>query len=99
MLTYQKGMTFPDPRTGEVLRLRAIDERRNIFREYELLRTIDLFGTTIVATWWGRIGTRGQQKQKSFADSSDADRYVAAVIRRRRQLSRRIGTSYVRYPG
>ncbi|KHL24281.1 hypothetical protein PK98_15065 [Croceibacterium mercuriale] len=75
---------------------RAVDAKRNIARDYELLVTTDLFGWTVVERRWGRIGTAGQRNRSSFADCQDAARLVASIRQRRASAHRRIGTEYRR---
>jgi len=74
--------------------LTAFDPTRNVRRRYAISITPDLFGVYIVETQWGRIGTRGQSKCFSFLDRDQADRYVAAVLRRRATAEHRIGVPY-----
>src|SRR3546814_3792705 len=74
--------------------LAAFDPARNVRRRYAISITPDLFGAYIVETRWGRIGTRGQSKCFSFPDRDQADRYIAAVLRRRPTAEHRIGVRY-----
>lgn len=77
-------------------RWRAIDIKRNMARDYELLVTTDLFGCTLVERRWGRIGTSGQSSCSSFADRAAASRLIAAIRRRRASAERRLGIEYTR---
>lgn len=77
-------------------RWRAIDAKRNIARDYELLVTTDLFGWTLVERCWGRIGTAGQSNCKSFDTQDAAAHFVASIRQRRGSAHRRLGTAYKR---
>lgn len=74
----------------------AIDPKRNIARDYELLVSTDLFGWTLVERRWGRIGAVGQRSCRSFANQDAAARFIASVRRRRGSAQGRIGTAYRR---
>jgi len=75
---------------------RAIDAKRNVARDYELLVTTDLFGWTMVERRWGRIGTAGQSSCSSFATQEAAGRFVTGIRQRRGSAQRRIGAAYKR---
>jgi predicted DNA-binding WGR domain protein len=79
----------------EPLELVAIDPARNIRRRWQVMAAHDLFGQVLVETRWGRIGSRGQQRVHSFADESEALRYVRALLARRGTAQRRLGVGYV----
>jgi predicted DNA-binding WGR domain protein len=70
------------------------DAERNIARGYVIAVSKDLFGATIVRYSWGRIGTRGQRRNVSFQDRQDADRFVAALLKRRASAPGRFGIAY-----
>lgn len=74
--------------------LEAVDRPRNIARRYSVALTKDLFGSAIVEFSWGRIGTRGQSRTVSFAQGSEADRFIAQLLRRRAGAPMRIGVAY-----
>ncbi len=74
--------------------LEATDRDRNIARRYTIDASRDLFGATIVEYSWGRIGRRGQGRKLSFSDRDRADRFVTALLSRRRSSYRRIGVAY-----
>jgi len=76
------------------LELIARNPARNIHRRYSILASIDLFGSIIVETRWGRIGAPGQRKIRSFPHGAEADRYVRSVLARRNSAERRLGTTY-----
>lgn len=72
----------------------ALDPARNIRRRYSITVSIDLFGMIVVESRWGRIGARGQAQRHAFADRASADRYIAALLRKRSTAERRIGVAY-----
>jgi len=74
--------------------LEAINADRNIARRYAIDVSRDLFGSTIVEYSWGRIGRRGQSRKLSFAEAYRVDRFVNALLSRRRSSQRRIGVAY-----
>ena len=76
------------------IELIARNPARNIHRRYGILASIDLFGSIIVETRWGRIGAAGQRKIRSFPHGTEADRYVRSVLARRNSAESRLGTSY-----
>lgn len=87
---------LPDilPASGR-LELIARDLPRNINRRYAIEAGIDLFGTWLVETSWGRSGTWGQTRRFAFDSQAEAERAVAGHLRRRARAPRRIGVSYV----
>jgi predicted DNA-binding WGR domain protein len=76
------------------IHLQAIDQTRNIARNYRIATTADLFGHWIVALNWGRIGTKGQSRTLSFAKESEASRFIHSVLTRRNSSQKRIGAAY-----
>ena len=74
--------------------LEAVDRPRNIARRYSVALTKDLFGSSIVEFSWGRIGTRGQSRTVSFAQGSEADRFIVRLLHRRAGAPKRIGVAY-----
>ena len=74
--------------------LRASDDARNVRRDYEILRSTDLFGTPIIEWSWGRTGTRGQGRAVSFASESDALKFAHSLLRRRESARKRCGADY-----
>lgn len=79
----------------EPLELVAIDPTRNIRRRWQVIAASDLFGRIIVETRWGRIGSRGQHRVRSFAQEGEAMRYVRALLARRATAQRRLGVGYM----
>ena len=61
------------------IELIARNPARNIHRRYSILASIDLFGSIIVETRWGRIGAAGQRKIRSFPHGAEANRYVRSA--------------------
>lgn len=49
---------------------------------------------TLIEFSWRRIGTRGQSRTVSFAQGSEAERFIALLLRRRAGAPRRIGVAY-----
>ncbi|RYM06429.1 WGR domain-containing protein [Sphingobium cupriresistens] len=84
-----KGAILPDP-----IELEALDEGRNIWRRYSIVASFDLFDMIVVETRWGRIGARGQAQVRAFNDCESAERYIAAILRRRGTAENRIGVAY-----
>ena len=76
------------------INLVAVDAARNIRRRYSIVVSRDLFGLIVVETHWGRIGARGQSKRLAFTDHGEAERHVAATLRRRGTAKTRIGVAY-----
>lgn len=74
--------------------LEAVSGDRKIARRYVIDASEDLFGATIVEYSWGRIGRRGQSRKLSFVDPVMANRFVKALLSRRRSSHRRIGVAY-----
>jgi predicted DNA-binding WGR domain protein len=72
----------------------AISDTENIRRHYRIIYSHDLFDQIIIDLHWGRIGTRGQSKQVSFAGQTEADKFVAQVLRRRASAKKRLGVAY-----
>ena len=75
---------------------RAIDESRNIARDYRLSVSVDLFGWFIVERRWGRIGNKGQSVSSSFSTQQAAEGFIASIRARRAGAKRRIGVGYER---
>jgi predicted DNA-binding WGR domain protein len=72
----------------------AISATANIRRHYRIINARDLFDHIVIDLHWGRIGTRGQSKSVSFAAQTDADKFVAQVLRRRASAKKRLGVGY-----
>ena len=72
----------------------ALDPARNVRRRWRVAAYRDLFGRVMIETGWGRIGTRGRELVRSFADEGEAHAYVRALLARRGRAPRRIGVAY-----
>ena len=75
---------------------RAIDESRNIARDYRLSVSVDLVGWFIVERHWGRIGSKGQSVISGFSTQQAAERFIASIRTRRAGAKKRIGVGYER---
>ena len=76
------------------LELVARDTARNINRRYSIEASVDLFGTHLVETSWGRFGSWGQSKRFAYTTQEEAQRAVRAHLHRRGGAPRRIGVAY-----
>jgi predicted DNA-binding WGR domain protein len=76
------------------LRLEARSPALRCHRAYEISVGPDLFGIWIAEMTYGRIGTVGRTKTRSFARMEDAVSAVDASLRRRATLPRRLGVAY-----
>lgn len=86
----ETGATFDEIEIEMIARNPA----RNIHRRYRILASIDLFGSVMVETRWGRIGAAGQHKIRSFPQGAEAERYVRSILARRNSAETRLGTRY-----
>ncbi|MFN8702135.1 MAG: WGR domain-containing protein [Rhodospirillales bacterium] len=77
-----------------MIRLEAHDPNRNIHRGYEIVRSNDLFGWTIVELRWGRVGGEMRSKILSAEAPAAADRIVRTALRKRAGAIKRIGVPY-----
>jgi predicted DNA-binding WGR domain protein len=80
--------TIPDelrsPIKPHVL-LHRIGVEQGIRRYYSLMIEHDLFGTVRLVRNWGRIGTKGQELVKVFADEIEAGQALEAVAKTKRR--------------
>ena len=74
--------------------LEARSPARRCWRAYEIDVGSDLFGVWLVEMSYGRIGTMGRSKVRSFATAADAQAEVHACLRKRATAPRRIGVAY-----
>ena len=74
--------------------LEARSPARRCWRAYEIEVGVDLFGAWLVEMSYGRIGTMGRSKVRSFAAAADAQAEVHACLRKRATAPRRIGVGY-----
>jgi predicted DNA-binding WGR domain protein len=63
-------------------------------RAYEIAVSTDLFGAWLVEMTYGRIGTFGRVKSRSFSTAEAAAAEVKACLRKRASAPRRIGVAY-----
>jgi len=74
--------------------LEARVPQRGCHRAYGIEVGQDLFGVWVVEMTYGRIGTAGHTKVRSFPALADARRQVEACLRKRATAPRRIGVAY-----
>jgi predicted DNA-binding WGR domain protein len=80
--------------TSLYILLEARSAARRCWRSYEIEVGADLFGAWLVEMSYGRIGTMGRSKVRSFATAADAQAEVRACLRKRATAPRRIGVAY-----
>jgi hypothetical protein len=81
-----------------MIRLEAHDQKRNIHRRYEIARSPDLFGWTLIELRWGRAGSDLRAKMLAAPTTQDADKLVQSVLRKRAGAQKRIGVAYREVP-
>ena len=74
--------------------LEARSPARRCLRAYEIEVTEDLFGAWLLRISYGRIGTPGRTKVRSFPTDSEAAAQVRTCLRKRASAPRRIGVAY-----
>jgi len=74
--------------------LEARSPARRCLRAYEIEVTEDLFGAWLLRISYGRIGTPGRTKVRSFQTDSEAAAQVRTCLRKRASAPRRIGVAY-----
>jgi predicted DNA-binding WGR domain protein len=74
--------------------LEARSPARRCWRAYEIEVGADLFGVWLVEMSYGRIGTLGRSKVRSFATAADAQAEVHSCLRKRATAPRRVGVAY-----
>ena len=80
--------------TSLSIRLEARSAAHRCYRAYAIDVATDLFGAWLVDMSYGRIGTIGRSKIRSFATIEDAQDEVRACLRKRATAPRRIGVAY-----
>ena len=80
--------------TSLCIRLEARSPAHRCFRAYEVAAGVDLFGAWLVEMSYGRIGTSGRTKTRSFPMAEEARAQVTACLRKRASAPRRIGVAY-----
>jgi hypothetical protein len=76
------------------MRLEACAPALGRFRAYRIVAGRDLFGVWMVEMSYGRIGTLGRTKARSYICIEDAAVAVRESLRRRATAPRRIGVAY-----
>lgn len=79
--------------------LHATNPARNIHRAWHAEAAPDLFGAWLVQTRYGRIGTEGQRRARSFPTEEAARAWLARLLRRRATAPARLGVPYREVPG
>jgi predicted DNA-binding WGR domain protein len=75
--------------TALCIRLEARSAAHRCFRAYEIAVAADLFGVWIVEMNYGRIGTTGRTKIRSFPTTEEAQTQVKTCLRKRASAPRR----------
>jgi predicted DNA-binding WGR domain protein len=76
------------------IKLEARSPAHRCHRAYEIAVSADLFGAWLVEMSYGRIGTFGRVKARSFSTADAAAVEVKACLRKRASAPRRIGVAY-----
>ncbi len=74
--------------------LEARSPARRCHRAYEIAVTEDLFGVWLVHMSYGRIGSRGRTKVRSFQTDIAVAAQVRTCLRKRASAPQRIGVAY-----
>jgi predicted DNA-binding WGR domain protein len=80
--------------TSLCIKLEARSPAHRCQRAYEIAVSTDLFGAWVVEMSYGRIGTFGRVKARSFSTADAAAAEVKACLRKRASAPRRIGVAY-----
>jgi predicted DNA-binding WGR domain protein len=80
--------------TSLCISLEARSAVHRCFRAYQIAVGQDLFGVWLVEMSYGRIGTTGRVKVRSFATTEEALAQVDACLRKRATAPHRIGVPY-----
>ena len=80
--------------TSLSIKLEARSPAHRCHRAYEIAVSADLFGAWLVEMSYGRIGTSGRVKARSFSTIEAAAVEVQACLRKRASAPRRIGAAY-----
>jgi predicted DNA-binding WGR domain protein len=80
--------------TSLCIKLGARSAAHRCHRAYEIAVNADLFGAWVVEMTYGRIGTFGRVKARSFSTAEAAAAEVKASLRKRACTPRRIGVPY-----
>jgi predicted DNA-binding WGR domain protein len=76
------------------IRLEARSVAHRCFRAYGIDVSQDLFGAWMVEMNYGRIGTMGRTKVRSFGTTEQVQAKVDICLRKRSTAPRRIGVDY-----
>ena len=77
------------------IQFEAVHPEANVFREYSLWIGQDLFGFTLIDTYWGRKGySQSQGKRYAYEDIEEAGRCALLICRKRLKAAKRIGCNY-----
>ena len=80
--------------TSLCIKLEAWSAAHRCHRAYEIAVNADLFGAWLVEMSYGRIGTVGRVKARSFSTADAAAAEVKSCLRKRASAPRRIGVAY-----
>jgi predicted DNA-binding WGR domain protein len=80
--------------TSLYISLEARSAACRCFRAYEIAVGTDLFGAWLVEMSYGRIGTMGRAKVRSFTTAEEAQAQLHECLRKRATAPRRIGVAY-----
>lgn len=84
--------------TSLCFQLKAINEERNIFRQYEIYVGKDLLGSWLLTIAYGRIGQVTQIKNYPFETLENLQEKLQELLKKRLSSRRRIGANYtIRY--
>lgn len=76
------------------LQLEAVLEEKNLFRKYDIYIGKDLFGTWVLTTANGRIGTLGKLRSYSFSSKEHLQEKLDRLLKKRQKAKKRIGIDY-----
>ena len=76
------------------IRLEALSAVHRCFRAYGIDVSQDLFGAWMVEMSYGRIGTMGRTKVRSFGTTEQAQEQVDVCLRKRSTAPQRIGVAH-----
>jgi predicted DNA-binding WGR domain protein len=78
--------------------LRRVDPASNCFRFYRLDIERDLFGQTVLARRWGRLGSYGRSRFDDYPDEEAARAALAAMVLAKQRRGYRDDMSALRTP-
>ncbi len=74
--------------------LQAIHPEQNVYRQYEIYIGQDLFGSWVLTTAYGRVGTGRHMKSYAFDSQQGMIHKLMAIIKKRLSSYARIGVNY-----